>query len=184
MQGPCVRATVRVSGKAFEQLRDGRYKIAGEQSAPSPVIALPGRSSRRFEVDMGSTIFWPDGREAGRAITATTFEQAPSDVDTMSCFTPPGQQQWYAEGVRVCFKKDAVARAGGTGEGTIGLGNGGLIGKGSVRNNGVPRVRQSKAAVVGALDKDIIRRMVRYHINEVMTGTVGEAEHQLKTLQR
>ena len=73
---------------------------------------------------------------------------------------------------------------GGTGEGTIGLGNTGLIGKGGGGGSGsgygrgagagfggrgtrVPTVRQAKAEVVGALDKDIIRRIVRAHINEV-----------------
>jgi TonB family protein len=73
---------------------------------------------------------------------------------------------------------------GGTGEGTIGLGNTGLIGRGGGASSGsgygrgsspgfggrgrrVPRVRQAKAKVTGALDKDIIRRIVRAHINEV-----------------
>ena len=73
---------------------------------------------------------------------------------------------------------------GGTGEGSIGLGNTGLIGKGGGGGTGsgygrgsgagfggrgkrVPRVRQGKAKVSGALDKDIIRRIVRAHINEV-----------------
>ncbi|MCB9706036.1 MAG: TonB family protein [Myxococcales bacterium] len=73
---------------------------------------------------------------------------------------------------------------GGTGEGTIGLGNTGLIGKGGGGGTGsgygrgsgagfggrgsrVPQVRQAKAQVQGALDKDIIRRIVRAHINEV-----------------
>ena len=73
---------------------------------------------------------------------------------------------------------------GGTGEGTIGLGNTGLIGKGGGGGTGagygrgsgagfggrgtrVPMVRQAKAEVQGALDKDIIRRIVRAHINEV-----------------
>lgn len=73
---------------------------------------------------------------------------------------------------------------GGTGEGTIGLGNSGLIGKGGGGGTGtgygsgsgsgfggsgeaVPRVRQAQAEVQGALDKDIIRRIVRAHINQV-----------------
>ncbi len=73
---------------------------------------------------------------------------------------------------------------GGTGQGTIGLGNTGIIGKGGGGGTGsgygrgsgagfggrgkrVPRVRQGKAQVQGALDKDIIRRIVRAHINEV-----------------
>ncbi|MEM6992156.1 MAG: AgmX/PglI C-terminal domain-containing protein, partial [Myxococcota bacterium] len=78
---------------------------------------------------------------------------------------------------------------GGVGEGTIGLGNVGLIGKGGGgivgtsgtgsgygrgsgtgfggRGKRVPRVRMAKATVQGALDRDIIRRIVRAHINEV-----------------
>ena len=57
---------------------------------------------------------------------------------------------------------------GGTGEGTIGSGSGsgGSAGLGGISRR-VPRVRQSKATVKGALDKDIIRRIVRAHINEV-----------------
>ena len=73
--------------------------------------------------------------------------------------------------------------AGGDGdeEGTIGLGELGLIGKGGAdsgygrgagagfggRGARVPQVRQGKANVQGALDRDIIRRIVRAHINEV-----------------
>ena len=73
---------------------------------------------------------------------------------------------------------------GGTGEGSIGLGNTGLIGKGGGGGTGsgygrgtgagfggrgarVPQVRQAKAKVTGNLDQDIIRRIVRAHINEV-----------------
>ncbi|MBL9101068.1 MAG: AgmX/PglI C-terminal domain-containing protein [Myxococcales bacterium] len=79
------------------------------------------------------------------------------------------------------------------GEGALGLGNFGLIGTGrggggyggayavgagsgygrgagagfGGRGTRVPTVRQAKAEVQGALDKDIIRRVVRAHINEV-----------------
>ncbi len=73
---------------------------------------------------------------------------------------------------------------GGVGEGTIGLGNVGLIGKGGGGGTGsgygrgagagfggrgkrVPRVRQGKATVSGSMDRDIIRRIVRSHINEI-----------------
>ena len=73
---------------------------------------------------------------------------------------------------------------GGTGERTIGLGSTGLIGRGGgggtgsgyARGSGpgfggrgrrVPRVRQAKATISGSLNKDIVRRIVRSHINEV-----------------
>jgi len=72
---------------------------------------------------------------------------------------------------------------GGTGEGTIGLGNLGTIGHGggggsgsgygrgaggfSGRSARVPRIRQGAADVRGSLSKEVIRRVIRRHINEV-----------------
>jgi TonB family protein len=72
---------------------------------------------------------------------------------------------------------------GGTGEGTIGLGNLGTIGRGSgapgggmygakvgnlkARKAGAPEVVPGTAEVRGSLDKDLIRRIIRRHINEV-----------------
>ena len=72
---------------------------------------------------------------------------------------------------------------GGTGEGTIGLGNLGTIGKGGGGGSGsgygrgagglggrrahAPDVVPGTAQVRGALDKEIIRRIIRRHINEV-----------------
>ena len=72
---------------------------------------------------------------------------------------------------------------GGTGEGTIGLGNLGTIGKGGGggsgsgygrgagglggRHAGAPDVVPGQATVRGSLDKEIIRRIIRRHINEV-----------------
>lgn len=72
---------------------------------------------------------------------------------------------------------------GGTGEGTIGLGNIGTIGHGAGggtgsgygrgaggfrgRNAKVPRIRTGNADVRGSLSKEVIRRIIRRHINEV-----------------
>lgn len=65
---------------------------------------------------------------------------------------------------------------GGYGMGLIGTGGGGGSGSGYGRGSGagfggsgarVPQVRQAKAEVMGSIDKDLIRRIVRAHINEV-----------------
>ena len=72
---------------------------------------------------------------------------------------------------------------GGTGEGTIGLGTLGTIGKGGGGGSGAgygrgvgrlsgrraraPSVVAGRAEVRGSLDKEIIRRIIRRHINEV-----------------
>ncbi len=95
-----------------------------------------------------------------------------------------GQEVGEAYGVGGLGLVGTGRGGGGTGEGTIGLGNTGLIGKGGGggtgegygrgagagfggRGTSVPTVRQAKATVSGALDRDIIRRIVRAHINEV-----------------
>jgi TonB family protein len=72
---------------------------------------------------------------------------------------------------------------GGTGEGTIGLGNIGTIGHGAGggdgsgygrgagsfrdRNAKVPMIRTGKADVRGSLSKEVIRRIIHRHINEI-----------------
>ncbi len=72
---------------------------------------------------------------------------------------------------------------GGTGEGTIGLGNIGTIGHGGGGGSGsgygrgaggfrgreakVPQVRSGNADVRGSLSKEVIRRVIQRHINEV-----------------
>ena len=59
---------------------------------------------------------------------------------------------------------------GGTGEGTIGLGNLGTIGGGRPRmdtTRSAPRVRTGQAEVRGSLSREVIRRVIRRHQNEV-----------------
>jgi outer membrane biosynthesis protein TonB len=73
---------------------------------------------------------------------------------------------------------------GGTGEGTIGLGNLGTIGHGGGGGSGVgygrgagglhgrgggkvPSIRPGTAEVKGSLSKEVIRRVIRQHLNEV-----------------
>ena len=72
---------------------------------------------------------------------------------------------------------------GGTGEGTIGLGSLGTIGKGGGGGSGsgygrgagglrgrrakAPRVLAGQAQVRGSLDKEIIRRIIRRHLNQI-----------------
>jgi len=72
---------------------------------------------------------------------------------------------------------------GGTGEGTIGLGNVGTMGHGGGGGSGsgygrgaggfrgrdakVPQIRSGNADVRGSLSKEVIRRVIQRHINEV-----------------
>jgi TonB family protein len=80
--------------------------------------------------------------------------------------------------------KDSGKLGGGTGEGTIGLGNLDTIGHGGGGGDGVgygrgagglrgtsggdmPTIKPGTAAVQGALSKEVIRRIIKQHLNEV-----------------
>src|SRR5205823_1928265 len=94
-----------------------------------------------------------------------------------------GNQSGEAYGVGGLGLTGTGKGGGGTGEGTIGLGNLGTIGKGGGGGNGsgygrgagglggrrahAPDVVPGTATVRGSLDKEIIRRIVRRHMNEV-----------------
>jgi TonB family protein len=94
-----------------------------------------------------------------------------------------GNQIGEAYGVGGLGLVGTGAGGGGTGEGTIGLGNLGTIGKGGGGGSGsgygrgagglggrrarAPEVMPGQANVRGSLDKEIIRRIIRRHINEV-----------------
>jgi len=83
---------------------------------------------------------------------------------------------------------------GGTGEGTIGLGNLGTIGKGGGGGSGsgygrgagglggrrahAPDIVPGTAQVRGSLDKEIIRRIIRRHLNEVKFCYEKELMHK------
>ncbi len=140
-----------------------------------------GRATKtEYTVKAGTAVTWTDGTPAGQVIADTTFESEPREESGNSCF---GVRLTASKEptVQLCFAPGDVAEETTPG-GTIGLGSTGLIGKGGGGGTGygygtgagfggtgkkVPRVRAAKASVKGALDKDIIRRIVRAHINEV-----------------
>ncbi len=94
-----------------------------------------------------------------------------------------GNQIGEAYGVGGLGLVGSGSGGGGTGEGTIGLGNLGTIGKGGGGGLGsgygrgagglggrrakAPEVMPGQANVRGSLDKEIIRRIVRRHMNEI-----------------
>lgn len=127
-------------------------------------------------VASGATVFWPDGSEGGRLSAPHVFSAEPSERGAHKCFPLPGATE-SPDALRVCFEEGSVTKAP-RGEGVGRLGGEGTLGRGYGRGYGrdvdvgapgqrVPRVRQAKATVAGPLDRDIIRRIVRHHINEV-----------------
>lgn len=162
------------------ELRGGEYGSFG--------IGLSGTgpTPKRYHVEPGVAVTWGDGSTAGLVIAARTFTDPPREKPGRRCFdvaitasdTPT---------VELCFphtKVEEVTPSLGTagalgmlapseelhagGGGASGyMGGLGATGTFGSRARSTPRVRQAKAKVAGSLDKDIIRRIVRAHINEV-----------------
>lgn len=168
-------------GKPTSKSKSGLYAMKG------PKDAIP-QMARNFDPDMAARSAGILGvmQQQGGSFLASpyggAFAVGNDDEDVWGGLT--GSEVGEAYGVGGLGLVGTGRGGGGTGEGTIGLGNTGLIGKGGGGGKGsgygrgsgagfggrgkrVPRVRQAKAKVQGALDKDIIRRIVRAHINEV-----------------
>ncbi|PRP91770.1 FHA domain protein [Enhygromyxa salina] len=168
-------------GKPSSKSKSGLYAMKG------PKNAVP-QMARNFDPDMAARsagILGVMQQQGGHFLASPyggAFAVGNDDEDVWGGLT--GSEVGEAYGVGGLGLVGTGRGGGGTGEGTIGLGNTGLIGKGGGGGSGsgygrgsgagfggrgkrVPRVRQAKAAVQGALDRDIIRRIVRAHINEV-----------------
>jgi TonB family protein len=168
-------------GKPTSKSKSGLYAMKG------PKDAIP-QMARNFDPEMAARqagILGVMSQQSGSFLASPyggAFAVGNDDSDVWGGLT--GSEVGEAYGVGGLGLVGTGRGGGGTGEGTIGLGNTGLIGKGGGGGSGsgygrgsgagfggrgkrVPQVRQAKATVQGALDKDIIRRIVRAHINEV-----------------
>jgi hypothetical protein len=168
-------------GKPTSKSKSGLYAMKG------PKDAIP-QMARNFDPEMAARnagILGVMQQQSGHFLASPyggAFAVGNDDGDVWGGLT--GTEVGEAYGVGGLGLVGTGRGGGGTGEGTIGLGNTGLIGKGGGGGTGsgygrgggagfggrgtrVPTVRQAKAEVQGALDKDIIRRIVRAHINEV-----------------
>ncbi|EDM74364.1 FHA/TonB domain protein [Plesiocystis pacifica SIR-1] len=168
-------------GKPSSKSKSGLYAMKG------PKNAVP-QMARNFDPDMAARnagILGVMQQQGGHFLASPyggAFAVGNDDEDVWGGLT--GSEVGEAYGVGGLGLVGTGRGGGGTGEGTIGLGNTGLIGKGGGGGSGsgygrgagagfggkgkrVPKVRQAKAKVQGALDRDIIRRIVRAHINEV-----------------
>ena len=168
-------------GKPTSKQKSGLYAMKG------PKDAIP-QMARNFDPDLAARnagILGVMQQQSGHFLASPfggAFAVGNDDEDVWGGLT--GTEIGEAYGVGGLGLVGTGRGGGGTGEGTIGLGNTGLIGKGGGggtgsgygrgagagfggRGNRVPRVRQARAQVQGGMDKDIIRRIVRAHINEV-----------------
>lgn len=109
------------------------------------------------------------GSSGGGSISAFgTFDSALDDEDVWGGLT--GTEVGEAYGLGGLGLAGSGVGGGGTGEGTIGLGKIGTIGGASgstSSSSSSAKVKQGKTTSSGDLDKDIARRIIRAHRNEI-----------------
>ncbi len=168
-------------GKRTSASREGLYGLAGPRDNPDPQLAQRLAEEQAHNAGILGVL-----KQTEAPKVDSIFDQGAAlgsgANDVLSGLI--GNQVGESSGVGVLGLTGTGSGGGGTSEGTIGLGNLGTIGKGGGgQGNGsgygrgagglggrrvrTPDVVLGTAKVRGALDQEIVRRLVRRHINEV-----------------
>lgn len=159
-----------------------RYGIQGPQDNPDPHMAR--ESAREMARTAGAIGVLQQMAGAWNSPTSPYGRDTASGTDPMSALGAlMGDQIGGNFGFGGLGLRGTGRGGGGTGEGTIGLGNLGTIGHGAGtgsgsgygagaggfrgRSSSVPRISTGEADVRGSLSREVIRRVIRRHINEV-----------------
>ncbi len=166
-----LHATVTGPGPLVLTRRAG----AGESIPVPPRGPSPAERADLGPLESGPRIAY---LALGPAATAASFLDAADRVSDLGLWPlavlspeTPGHPERPPAPAPEQLATGGIGWGSGTGEGTIGLGNIGSIGQGfgtSVgRPAGVTRIRQGSAEVQGSLSSEIVRRVVRQHLNEI-----------------
>jgi TonB family protein len=167
-------------GKKTSKNKEGLYGLKGPKDNPDPHLAKKLAEEQAKQAGILGVLKMNEGSHLASIFGRdTALGNDPTDVLGGLI----GNQIGEAYGVGGLGLVGTGSGGGGTGEGTIGLGNLGTIGKGGGGGNGsgygrgagglggrrakAPDVIPGQANVRGSLDKEIIRRIIRRHINEV-----------------
>ena len=167
-------------GKKTSNNKRGLYGLKGPKNNPDPHLA------KRLAEDLAENagVLGVIKAEQGSHLASIFGRETALGSDAQNVLGGlTGNQLGEAYGVNGLGLVGSGRGGGGTGEGTIGTGRLATIGKGGGGGTGAgygrgagqlagrrakaPRVLAGRAEVRGALDKEIIRRIIRRHINEV-----------------
>jgi len=167
-------------GKKTSKNKEGLYGLKGPKDNPDPHLAKKLAEEQAKNAGILGVLKSSEGSHIA-SIFGRDSALGNDAADVLGGLT--GNQIGEAYGVGGLGLVGTGSGGGGTGEGTIGLGNFGTIGKGGGGGNGsgygrgagglggrrakAPDVIPGTANVRGSLDKEIIRRIIRRHINEV-----------------
>ena len=167
-------------GKKTSKNKEGLYGLKGPKDNPDPHLAKKLAEEQAKNAGILGVLKMTEGSHIASIFGRDTALGNDAE-DVLGGLI--GNQIGEAYGVGGLGLVGTGSGGGGTGEGTIGLGNLGTIGKGGGGGNGsgygrgagglggrrakAPDVIPGQANVRGSLDKEIIRRIIRRHINEV-----------------
>ena len=167
-------------GKKTSKNKEGLYGLKGPKDNPDPHLAKKLAEEQAKNAGILGVLKQTEGSHIA-SIFGRDSALGNDASDVLGGLV--GNQIGEAYGVGGLGLVGTGSGGGGTGEGTIGLGNLGTIGKGGGGGNGsgygrgagglggrrahAPDVIPGQANVRGSLDKEIIRRIIRRHINEV-----------------
>jgi TonB family protein len=167
-------------GKKTSKNKEGLYGLKGPKDNPDPHLAKKLAEEQAKNAGILGVLKMNEGSHIASIFGRDTALGTDAE-DVLGGLI--GNQIGEAYGVGGLGLVGTGSGGGGTGEGTIGLGNLGTIGKGGGGGNGsgygrgagglggrrakAPDVIPGQANVRGSLDKEIIRRIIRRHINEV-----------------
>ncbi len=160
-----------------------KYGIQGPEDNPDPVMARQqAEESARTAGIIGTLASMQGSFNAPTSPYGADFALGNDPTSALGAMT--GNDIGQNFGFGGLGLRGTGRGGGGLGQGTIGMGNFGTIGRGGGRGEGeggygrgvggfrgraagVPQVRSGGAEVRGSLSKEVIRRVVRRHINEV-----------------
>jgi TonB family protein len=167
-------------GKKTSKNKEGLYGLKGPKDNPDPHLAKKLAEEQAKNAGILGVLKMSEGSHLA-SIFGRDTALGNDAVNVLGGLI--GNEIGEAYGVGGLGLVGTGTGGGGTGEGTIGLGNFGTIGKGGGGGNGsgygrgagglggrrarAPDVIPGQANVRGSLDKEIIRRIIRRHINEV-----------------
>jgi TonB family protein len=167
-------------GKKTSKNKEGLYGLKGPKDNPDPHLAKKLAEEQAKNAGILGVLKMSEGSHLASIFGRDTASGSDA-VNVLGGLI--GNEIGEAYGVGGLGLVGTGTGGGGTGEGTIGLGNFGTIGKGGGGGNGsgygrgagglggrrarAPDVIPGQANVRGSLDKEIIRRIIRRHINEV-----------------
>ncbi|MBW2700083.1 MAG: TonB family protein [Deltaproteobacteria bacterium] len=183
----CVEVARREKGSSLWRLRTACVDMQVKADPPPQVIEGPGRGALAglfgamnkgdwLKVGRGATVYWADGRQAGKARADLWFEIKSVKKGDLTCVEKTllaGVKDLAApeteRKMRLCFRSEDMMKAKRPNP-FEGLGVAGVKGVGLAptgRKTGEVRISEAPPKVKGFLSKDIIQRVIRKHINRI-----------------